>query len=248
MKEGRYNALDTLRGFLLCNMIAYHALYDVVFVQGVPLSWYTGPVGYVWQQGICWGFILLSGFCSRLSRHPLRHGLAVLGAGLLVTIVTCAAMPSQRILYGVLWLLGLAGLIQWAVGQAWGKLGLPPCPAWLGLALCGMLFFVTRGVPHGYLGFEGLRLLELPARFYQSQGLALLGLPGPGFWSSDYFPLAPWLFLYLCGYFLWGVLSPRQGFLDKLRPGLRPLAFLGRHSLLVYLLHQPVLMLVFMLI
>lgn len=246
MREGRYNALDSLRGLLLANMVLYHALYDVVFIQGIPLGWYTGPGGYVWQQGICWGFILLSGFCSSFSRHPLRHGLTVLGAGVLVTGVTALAMPQQVILYGVLYLLGLAALIRYGGGKLWEKCGLPPLPAWLGLAVCGGLFFLTRGVPYGYLGFEGLRLLPLPAALYQTPCLAVLGLPGPGFWSSDYFPLVPWLFLYLCGHFLWRILSTNPQALDKLKPGVRPLAFLGRHSLLVYLLHQPVLMLIFL--
>lgn len=246
MKSGRYNALDTLRGLLLVNMVAYHALYDVVFIKGIPIGWYTGPAGYVWQQSICWGFIFLSGFCFRFSQHPQRHGLTVLGAGVLVSLVTYFAMPSQAILYGVLWLLGLAGLIQCGTWWLWAKLKLPPYPAWLGLAVFGALFFLTRGVPYGYLGFEGLRLAELPPWLYQSQWLAVAGLPGPGFWSSDYFPLVPWLFLYLCGYFLWCLVGHKRQVMEKLKKGVPPLSFLGRHSLLIYLLHQPALMLVFM--
>lgn len=248
MREGRYNALDSIRGLLLVNMVLYHALYDAVFIKGVPLDWYVGPVGYVWQQGICWGFIFLSGFCFRFSKHPVRHGLTVLGAGLLVTAVTWAVMPEQRVLYGVLTLLGAAGLLQCAVWWLWSRLGLGPYPAPLGLAVFAALFFLTRGVPYGYLGFEGLRLFELPIWLYQSRWLTPLGLPGPGFWSSDYFPLVPWLFLYLCGYFLWRLIGHKRQIMDRLKPGVRPLAFLGRHSLLIYLIHQPILMLVFMII
>ena len=132
---GRYQALDSLRGLLLVQMIAYHALYDVVYILGVPIPWYTGPAGYVWQQSICWGFILLSGFCFRLSRHPVRHGLTVLGAGLLVTLATWLAMPSEFILFGVLYLLGLAALLQCAVWALCSRWQLPPFSPWLGLAL-----------------------------------------------------------------------------------------------------------------
>lgn len=241
----RYGLLDTARGLLLINMAAYHGLYDVVHIMGVPMAWYTGPLGYAWQQGICWGFILLSGFCSGLSKRPLRHGLTVLGAGIVVTVVTAIAMPSERIIFGVLYLLGLAGLIQWGVSVLWEKLRLPPCPAGLGLALSAGAFFLTREVPSGYLGFEGLKLCPLPQWLYQWDWLAVLGFPGPGFWSSDYFPVVPWLFLYLCGYFLWRLVGGRIEIMDRLRPGIRPLAFLGRHSLLVYLLHQPALMAAF---
>lgn len=245
MSRERYNLLDSLRGFLLINMIAYHGLYDVVHILGVPIGWYTGPLGYIWQQGICWGFILLSGFCFRFSGRPLRHGLVILGAGVLVSIATAIAMPSERILFGVLYLLGICGLIQCAVWSIWSRLRLPPFPAGLGLGLAALAFFLTREVPAGYLGFEGLRICELPRWLYQWDWLAVLGFPGPGFWSSDYFPVIPWVFLYLCGYFLWRLIGSRQRVMDKLRPGIRPLSFIGRHSLLVYLLHQPVLMAVF---
>ncbi|WP_322175076.1 heparan-alpha-glucosaminide N-acetyltransferase [Acutalibacter caecimuris] len=238
---GRYQALDSLRGFLLVNMVAYHALYDVVYILGIPLPWYTGLGGYIWQQGICWGFILLSGFCFRLSHHPVRHGLTVLGAGVLVSAVTWVAMPGEFILFGVLYLLGLAGLIQCGAWALWGRLGRPPFPAGWGLGLALGAFFLTRDVPKGWLGFEGLRLLPLPGWLYQDW-LAVVGLPGPGFASSDYFPLVPWLFLYLAGYYLWRLMGHRPRLMDRLKPGFAPLAFIGRHSLPVYLLHQPVLM------
>ncbi len=244
-RPGRYHALDSLRGLLLLQMTAYHALYDVVHVIDVPISWYTGRAGYIWQQSICWGFILLSGFCFRMSRRPVRHGLTVLGAGLLVSVVTYMAMPSEFILYGVLYLLGLAGLVQCAVWALWNRGKLPPFPAGLGLGLSLAAFFLTRNVPRGSLGFESLELARLPGWLYQWDGLAVLGLPGPGFASSDYFPLVPWLFLYLAGYFLWRMAGPRPAIMARLKPGLPPLAFLGRHSLLIYLLHQPVLMGIF---
>ena len=241
----RYHLLDTLRGLLIVNMVAYHALYDVVYILGIPLNWYTSRAGYIWQQSICWGFIFLSGFCFRFSRRPLRHGLTVLGAGVLVSAATYIAMPSELILFGVLYLLGLCGLIQCGAWALWSRLDQPPFPAGIGLALAAGAFLLTRDVPSGWLGFEGLRLCPLPDWLYQWDVLAVLGFPGPGFHSSDYFPLIPWLFLYLCGYYLWRLVGSRRQVMDKLRPGIPPLAAIGRHSLLIYLLHQPVLMAVF---
>lgn len=241
----RYQALDSLRGLLLINMIAYHALYDVVYILGIPIPWYTSRTGYVWQQSICWGFILLSGFCFRLSHHPVRHGLTVLGAGLLVTLATWLAMPSELILFGVLYLLGLAGLIQCAVWALWNRWELPPFPAALGLGLNFGAFLLTRNVPRGWLGFEGLGLCPLPSWLYQWDWLAVVGLPGPGFASSDYFPLIPWVFLYLTGYFLWRLVGSRRTVMDRLKPGVPGLQAIGRHSLGIYLLHQPALMAVF---
>ena len=59
----RYRLLDELRGLDLISMMLYHGMWDVVFLFGVAQKWYTGRPGFVWQQSICWVFILLSGFC-----------------------------------------------------------------------------------------------------------------------------------------------------------------------------------------
>ena len=58
----RYRLLDELRGLDLISMMLYHGMWDVVFLFGVAQKWYTGRPGFVWQQSICWVFILLSGF------------------------------------------------------------------------------------------------------------------------------------------------------------------------------------------
>ena len=62
-EKTRLHLLDALRGFLLLNMIAYHGLWNLVYLFGVDLLWYRAAPGYLWQQWICWTFITLSGFC-----------------------------------------------------------------------------------------------------------------------------------------------------------------------------------------
>ena len=249
MNGKRYVLLDVLRGLCLISMILYHAMYDVVAILGRPVSWYWEWPGYLWQQSICWTFILLSGFCWGLSRRPVRHALLVSGAGLLVTVVTLFAMPSELILCGVLTLLGLCGLLLCALHKLLELLSLR-IPPLFGLLCSLLLFFLLRDLPHGSLGFEGLTVCALPDSLYQFPPAAILGFPAPGFSSSDYFPLLPWFFLYLSGHFLRLVFASRphvQNFLfgpqeQKEKAMLAPFAFLGRHSLLIYLLHQPILL------
>ena len=53
----RYHGLDFIRGIALISMVLYHALWDVVHLFGVQLTWYDSPFGYVWQQSICYTFI-----------------------------------------------------------------------------------------------------------------------------------------------------------------------------------------------
>lgn len=249
-KKAHYGLLDAVRGLCLLSMVFYHAMYDLVDIGGFPAPWFHDTPGHVWQQSICWTFILLSGLCWQLSRHHLKRGLILVGCGAAVTLVTVFFMPEELILYGVLNLLGLSALLLIPLDRLGRRARLP---AWAGLSGALLLFFFLRGVPNGYLGFEGIRLLELPAGLYRFRPLAVLGFPPADFVSSDYFPLIPWFFLFLAGYFLWSVLSRREKALKllrgpdrpALRAALRPLCFLGRHSLLIYLLHQPVLMGIF---
>lgn len=229
----RVNVLDNLRGFSLVSMILYHGMYDLVYLFGVDVPWYRGWPGYIWQQSICWTFILVSGASTHYGKKPLRRGLEVLACGLLLTLGTWLFMPGQVILFGVLHFMGLAMLLAAALRPLLRRI--PPAA---GLAGAFLLFAFTKGIYFGFLGFLDIPLLRLPAGLYSTPFLFPLGLPGPGFASSDYFPLIPWFFLFLCGYFLWALAKGR--FKPKIsRPN--PLAFLGRHSLIIYMLHQPAL-------
>ena len=236
-----YGLLDTVRGVCILSMAAYHGMYDLVDIFGLPSAWYTGLPGYIWQQSICWTFILLSGMCWQLSRHHVKRGLLLVGCGAAISLITWLAMPSQRILYGVLNLLGLSALLLIPLDKLFRKV-----PAWAGLGGALLLFALTKNVSRGSLGFEGLALCPLPEWLYATDLFAVAGFPSPGFWSTDYFPLLPWFFLFCAGYFLWGLLSQSERAKERLAPGVRPLSFLGRHSLIIYLAHQPVLMGVFL--
>uniref|UniRef100_UPI0040258421 heparan-alpha-glucosaminide N-acetyltransferase domain-containing protein n=1 Tax=Faecalibacterium sp. TaxID=1971605 RepID=UPI0040258421 len=143
----RYALLDELRGLDLVSMMLYHACWDMMFLFGIWMDWYAGMPGRLWQQSICWVFILLS-------------------------------------------------------------------------------------------GFGGLRL-ALPDAWYANYFTAFFGFLPFDFYSTDYFALLPWLFLFWAGYFLHGVVGRAR--MEPLRRSVCPaLGWMGRHSLLLYLLHQPV--------
>lgn len=56
----RYALLDELRGLDLVSMMLYHACWDMMFLFGIWMDWYAGMPGRLWQQAICWVFILAS--------------------------------------------------------------------------------------------------------------------------------------------------------------------------------------------
>lgn len=233
--------LDLLRGINLISMIAYHGAYDLVYLYGVNLPGYRGLAGYLWQQSICWLFIFLSGFSFCLGRfhggRRVKRGLLLTACGLLITAVTALIMPQSLIIMGVLSFFGLAVLLTALLYPLFTRI---PAPA--GLICCLLLFFLTRDIPSGYLGFEGLRLCALPDFLYQGVFMMILGFPWPGFFSTDYFSLLPWIFLFWSGFFTYRCTPYGRGlrqwpafFRHRLCPFLE---FIGRHTLPIYMIDR----------
>lgn len=233
----RYRILDEIRGFTLIGMILYHMIWDLVYIFGFDLVWYRTGAAYVWQQSICWTFILLSGFCFPLGRRKWRRGSVVFTAGLLVTGVSCVVVPKDRVVFGVLTLLGSCMLLA-ALGDSLLRRIRP----FAGLAANGFLFVLCRNINDGFFGFEALRLFHVPEGLYRNLFTTYLGFPYPGFFSTDYFSLFPWFFLFLTGYYLSRLIEEKDWMrvLEKGRVGWA--GWIGRHSLWIYLLHQPILM------
>lgn len=251
-RSQRLPFLDMIRGLTLLSMILYHASWDAVYLVGADWSWYVSEKGFLWQQSICWTFILLSGFCIPFSRRLWRRGLTVFGAGALVTLVTVLVLPEDRVVFGVLTLLGSCMLLMIPLRLIFERDASSKIrTAIVGLVISAALFAFFRRVNSGIVGFSfpanllpgfSPARITVPVSFYRNLLTAYLGFPFRGFYSTDYFPLLPWGFLYLCGYFFC-LLCKTMGWLAKplFQLNCRPLSWIGRHSLLIYLLHQPVL-------
>ena len=230
---GRYALLDELRGLDLVSMMLYHSCWDMMFLFGIWMDWYAGMPGRLWQQSICWVFILLSGFCVPLGHRTLKRGAQVFAAGALVTVVTLVFMPEDRVVFGVLTFLGSAMLLTGLLEPLLKKI--PPAA---GLAVSAVLFALTYHLDERWLGFGGLRL-ALPDAWYANYFTAFIGFLPFDFYSADYFGLLPWLFLFWAGYYLHKAVGRRR--MEPLRRPVCPvLGWMGRHSLLLYLLHFAV--------
>ena len=236
-KRTRLHALDALRGTCLISMMAYHGLWNLVYLFGIDLPWYRGTPGYIWQQSICWTFIILSGFCWSMGRKPLKRGLTVFGGGILVSLVTHLLMPGGAITFGILTCTGSCMMLMVPADRVLKKI--PPV---LGAAASFLLFLLLRNCNRGQLGFESLVIASLPDWLYRNLLTAYLGFPMTGFRSADYFSILPWSLLFAFGYFLQGIFRSRK--LDEklfARGQFPVLNWLGRRSLTVYLIHQPIL-------
>ncbi len=230
----RYGLIDTLRGVAIISMVLYHTVWDCVYMFYVNLPWFRGTLGHVWQQSICWTFILLSGYCMALGKHAIKRGITVFLAGALISVVTLM-FTSQGIRFGVLTLIGSCMIIGGLLLKQLSK-----CPPLIGAAISVLLFLLTWVINDGWLGIGGIELIRLPEAIYRGSFMSYLGFTAPDFSSADYFSLMPWGFLFFAGYFICRA-SEGRGISSILKKrGIPALNFLGKHSLVIYIIHQPI--------
>lgn len=226
-KSRRIWELDALRGICVLGMVVVHLLYDLsamfnlIDLQGNELYDIISQWGGVL-------FLLISGISVTLGHHPIRRGLIVFAAGLLVTLVTTGmyltgmAGKSIIIYFGVLHCLGICMLL-WPLFKR--------LPAWL-LAVLGLALSVF-----GLYVYFNIRV--------ETEYLFWLGFMYRGFASSDYFPLLPYFGFFLIGAFIGKTLYKKKtSLLPKVNERfflIRFFSFCGRQSLWIYLLHQPLL-------
>lgn len=234
-EQRRYSLIDAIRAVAVINMLIYHLCYDVFVVFGVWEGFYRSLPVIIWERLICGTFIIISGVSLNFSRHGYRRGIIVSLCGAAVTAVTVWLMPEQSVWFGVLSFLGCAMLITFALRRLLNRLR--PLD---GMILFFLLFMLCYGIPNGYFGLFSVPLINLPNALYHTNRLSFLGFHTKEFVSADYFPLLQWIFLYLFGYQLWRFLISKD--LDRYFYGKIPvLDFIGRHSLMIYMAHQPVL-------
>lgn len=218
--KSRIWELDAFRGVCILGMVIIHLLYDLNSAYHIPAL----QSSRLYRFTLDWGavlFILLSGICATLGRHPIRRGLTVFVGGLICSFATWLlyrlnlAHKSLIIYFGILHCLGVCMLIWPLVKRL---------PGWL-LLLLGAI-------------------LCIPSAAAGTWWTMPLGFPPPDFASSDYFPLLPNLGYFLIGSGLGKYLYPRKTTLfpnvNTHNPLITAFTFIGRHALLVYLLHQPV--------
>lgn len=239
----RYPLLDEIRGLTLVSMLLYHGCWDLIYIFDVKAPWYESLGAYYWQQSICITFIFLSGFCWHFGRKKLRRGLKIFSGGMLITVVTLLFMPEDKVVFGILTFLGSAALLVILLNNV-----LKLCDASLGFGVSMLLFFLTKQVNGGMLGIGPLRIAEVPPFFYKNLFTAFWGFPHTGFFSTDYFSVFPWIFLYTAGYYSY-IWIGREGYVRLLKKSIcPPLGMLGRYSFWIYMVHQPVLYLILSLV
>lgn len=237
----RFLLIDAVRGSAIISMILFHFMYDLNQLFGLNTEWYDSPSIHIWQQSICCTFILVSGFVWQLSARSVRvnikRGVLLNIFGLIITLVTLIAAPSEPVWFGILSFMGCAVMLMIPLHRLFQKLS----PV-LGLVVTLALFVLCRDIKDGIVGINSLWTIAPPELLYDSKLLTIFGFPYSGFYSSDYFPILPWFLLFAAGYFLYSCAKDRMKGIGLMYTNIPLLSAMGRKSIEIYMLHQPVCM------
>lgn len=224
----RYQKLDALRWWALIGMVMFHANFILENVFGVFSLHFSGTFWFVLGRTVAILFILVSGISfflfaqkrdtRQIIKNAFRRFILLTTTAMLITAVTYIFFYEQRISFGIIHFFAaatLAGLIfvrLWASNIIFGI-----------IILIGGYYF-----RYHYVDTQ----LLIPFWFYPSD-----------YYSADYYPLIPWFGYYLIGYGVAYWLKKR-GYFEEIFSGSfiggATFASVGRHSLLLYIIHVPI--------
>lgn len=226
--------VDALRGVAIVMMVIYHLLYDLNYFR-VTDTIFTNPFWFYFQRATAGTFIILVGVSLTVSVSAmrrrgqsersiyatlLRRGLRVFSWGLVITVATWLFFGwTLSVKFGILHFIGVAIMLAYPfLTLHWLNLVL-----WIALSLLGR-------------ALNGMTI--------SGPWLLWLGIQPTNHVYVDYFPLIPWFGVVLLGVFLGNMLytnGERRYSLPLPATPFIPLRWLGEHSLLLYLIHQPLL-------
>ena len=221
--------VDDVRGFTIISMVMFHAVYDLAYIYGLSIPWFTqGVFQELWRCSISWTFLFMAGWMCLFSSSNFKRSLRYSALALLIYLATTIAAVDDPINFGIIYCMAACTLC-FCILERWIDHISPS----IGLIVSLVLFIFARDLYHGT---------------YSISYLAWLGFPSPGFISGDYYPLIPYIFMYLFGFFFGrkaqenysGIYPPWMQ-----RSYIKSFEFIGKHPLFIYIVHQPLLLAIF---
>jgi uncharacterized membrane protein len=235
LKKGkdRFWEIDFLRGFAIILMIFFHILYDLNFFSITNFRIYSGIILYIARLSASI-FVILAGISLSISYSKsknwlktndiilkfIKRGLKILFLGVIISVITWFYIPRGFVVFGILHFIGISIILSLIFIR------------YRFINIIFGLFFIIVGFYLKSLTFDFNILIPL-------------GFIPNNFWTIDYFPLFPWFGIFLIGISIGNIIYPdfkRKYEIKDLSKNLlvKSFCFLGRNSLLIYFLHQPI--------
>ena len=235
LKRGkdRFWEIDFLRGFAIILMIFFHIIYDLNFFSITNFRIYSGIILYIARLSASI-FVVLAGISLSISYSKsknwlktndiilkfIKRGLKILFLGVIISVITWFYIPRGFVVFGILHFIGTSIILSLIFIR------------YRVINIIFGLFFIIVGFYLKSLTFDFNILIPL-------------GFIPNNFWTIDYFPLFPWFGIFLIGISIGNIIYPdfkRKYEIKDLSKKLlvKSFCFLGRNSLLIYFLHQPI--------
>ncbi|MBQ9058494.1 MAG: DUF1624 domain-containing protein [Atopobiaceae bacterium] len=232
-----------MRGLLLILMVLYHLCYDLHFIAGQDLSFFVPPFTLMWRLSVSAGFLFIAGMMCHLSRSNVRRAAKYGIVALFIWIITTLAAVDTPINFGIIYCMAASTLIYVLLK----KLNIVP-KGWLWALVFLVAYLALQGLSVRHVWAFGLNI-KLPDALYATEYLNWLGFMGESFRSSDYYPILPHSFMFLAGAALMETIKEHPRIMEYLsNHSCKPLEMIGHLSLLIYVIHQPLIMGVLMLL
>lgn len=261
---GRIGYIDFFRGLAIINMIIYHTLYDLKYVFYLKMDFFSIDKWYFYQQYICISFIFLSGFSANFSKKLLKNAFKLMIISIIISIVTINVSDDLAIYFGVLHFLSFSMFAIYFYDKMEKRIfkniekNHSKIYIFLGILLNLIIFLYLKSSIYKNIEFYKY----LYSIFNKIPFSYIIGFPNQDFYSADYFPIIPWIFLSFLGYFC-GKLAKYKNIKDKdeaLHYEIRDKNFLGeskfqkkeenilikfvkllgKNSLKIYIIHQVI--------
>lgn len=222
-RKNRIWEIDFFRGIALLLMIIFHLVFDLNEIYGLPINYTSGVFYYVGKASAIL-FMLIAGISSSFSRNNVKRGIKIFSLAMGITLATYFFAPDLIIKFGILHFFGVSMMLH---------------PLFKDINKYMLLLLGTLAIIIGNYFSSINTSIEF---------LFPIGIYSSNFYSSDYYPLFPWFGVFLYGMALSKVLyrGKKSIFNFTLKDNI--ISFLGRHSLIVYLIHQPLTLLTLSLI
>lgn len=235
LKKGkdRFWEIDFLRGFAIILMVFFHIIYDLNFFSITNFRIYSGIILYIARLSASI-FVVLAGISLSISYSKsknwlktndiilkfIKRGLKILFLGVIISVITWFYIPRGFVVFGILHFIGTSIILSLIFIR------------YRVINIIFGLFFIIVGFYLKSLTFDFNILIPL-------------GFIPNNFWTIDYFPLFPWFGIFLIGISIGNIIYPdfkRKYEIKDLSKKLlvKSFCFLGRNSLLIYFLHQPI--------
>jgi len=228
-QPSRYQMIDLLRGIAILMMFSYHFSFDLHYYGFIVQDFYNSAFWVYYRSLIVSLFLLLVGVSLHLATakgiktasYFRRLGLLLFFAGL-VSITTYLQFAERMIFFGILHFIAVASILALAFTRFY----------WFNLITGIAMIVLALSVQHV---------------FFDQPLLQWFGLMTHKPLTEDYVPLLPWFGVVLIGLFLGKFIYQNNSMplfqnWHSHHIAVRTLTFAGRHSLLIYMLHQPVFM------